>query len=194
MPRIHSFRTFAVPAVALSLLVLSASSCAGVKKLPQDSGGSQEAGGPDREISSAYGSVSSEGNTHSTKTISVDDTDASAYSNIFDYINGRVPGLSVVNGKVYIRGGGSSSVNAGGSDPLVLMDGVEIRDISLVNPSEVHSINVILDSAGSIYGFRGIAGVIEITSKAAYASKQKEREEAAKARAEARAKRRTRRQ
>lgn len=156
-------------------------------------GSAKHVSGESNEVDMDLGftSVSKEANTHSTKNLVVDEKDGSGYTNIAEYISGRVPGLQVIDGKVYIRGGGASSVNAGGSDPLVVFDGVEVPDIMSINPNEVHDITVLTDSSTSLYGFRGIGGVIQITSKAAYAAKQKAREDAKRAREEARARRKT---
>jgi TonB-linked SusC/RagA family outer membrane protein len=62
---------------------------------------------------------------------------------------------------IYIRG--LSSWN--GSQPLVLVDGVE-RDFSMLNPNEINTISVLKDaSATAVFGAKGANGVIVVTTK-----------------------------
>ncbi len=84
-------------------------------------------------------------------------------------LQGSVPGLNITSGSgrpgqaatLNIRGW--NSINGG--SPLVLIDGVE-GDIQYVNPADVDNISVIKDAAAAaIYGAKGSAGVILITTK-----------------------------
>ena len=84
-------------------------------------------------------------------------------------LQGSVPGLNVTSGSgrpgqaatLNIRGW--NSINGG--SPLVLIDGVE-GDIQYVNPADVDNISVIKDAAAAaIYGAKGSAGVILVTTK-----------------------------
>jgi TonB-dependent SusC/RagA subfamily outer membrane receptor len=62
------------------------------------------------------------------------------------------------NANIYIRG--LSSWN--GSQPLVLVDGVE-RDFSMINPNEINTISVLKDaSATAVFGAKGANGVIVV--------------------------------
>ena len=89
-----------------------------------------------------------------------------AYSNIADYIQGRVPGVMVrKEGDSYryiIRGVGT---NSDATDPLLMVDGVEVENFDSILPSQVESVEVIKDASASIYGMRGANGVIMITTK-----------------------------
>lgn len=87
-------------------------------------------------------------------------------------IQGTTPGLSVTipsgevgaDPKIRIRGAISSI--QGTSNPLILLDNVEIPSIQYVNPEDVESITVLKDAAASsIYGAKAAFGVILITSK-----------------------------
>ena len=61
---------------------------------------------------------------------------------------------------------GTTSIGQGGS-ALILIDGVE-GDPSLINPNDVESVSVLKDAASSsIYGARGVFGVVLITTKRA---------------------------
>ena len=84
-------------------------------------------------------------------------------------LQGSVPGLNVTSGSgrpgqaatLNIRGW--NSINGG--SPLVLIDGVE-GDMQYLNPVDVENISVIKDAAAAaIYGARGSAGVILVTTK-----------------------------
>ncbi len=92
----------------------------------------------------------------------------------FDQIlQGRSPGLRVSAGSgqpgsaasVQIRGPKSIS---GGSTPLYIIDGVQVEAsvFQSLNPNDFESVDVIRDaSAAALYGSRGAAGVIVVTTK-----------------------------
>ncbi|EEI94401.1 TonB-dependent receptor plug domain protein [Sphingobacterium spiritivorum ATCC 33300] len=87
-------------------------------------------------------------------------------------IQGTTPGLSVTipSGEVgsdpRIRIRGAISSMQGNSNPLILLDNVEIPSIQYVNPEDIESISVLKDAAASsIYGAKAAFGVILITSK-----------------------------
>lgn len=86
--------------------------------------------------------------------------DAENYPDLRRYMEGRVAGVSFSNGKLVVRGG---------SEPLIIIDGVEVPDFAtanaMVNPGDVESISVLNDSGGVIYGLRGGGGVVIITTK-----------------------------
>jgi TonB-dependent SusC/RagA subfamily outer membrane receptor len=107
--------------------------------------------------------LSQAGERASTSTLEMNERDAKTYTTMQDYLRGKVPGVRVnSDGTINIRG--VNSVNAQ-AQPLILLDGAEIRDINSVNPNEVKSVDVIKDGAAAIYGFRGVAGVISIKTK-----------------------------
>ena len=88
-----------------------------------------------------------------------------------DLIKGKVAGLTISNGSgdpsvaSSIRLRGIISLY-GGNSPLVLVDGLE-GSLSSVAPENIESIDVLKDaSAAAIYGTRGAAGVILVTTKA----------------------------
>jgi len=53
----------------------------------------------------------------------------------------------------------------GDSRPLILVDGNVIEDLSVINPNDIESINVLKDATAGIYGVRAANGVILITTK-----------------------------
>ena len=88
------------------------------------------------------------------------------YTNIGEYLKGRVPGLMVTKlgtgYKYQIRG--ISSINSP-TDPLFIVDGMEVANIDYINPNDVERVEVLKDASASIYGNRGACGVIVITTK-----------------------------
>ena len=88
----------------------------------------------------------------------------------FDYIRGKVPGVQIGTAgpggmpSVTIRG--ASSFNAS-TEPLYILDGSEVKDISNISPNDIASVEVLKDASSSIYGVRGANGVIIIKTKSA---------------------------
>ena len=90
-------------------------------------------------------------------------------------LQGAVPGLTILNNSgnlndsptLKIRGVGTLS-NSSTSDPLIIVDGVAVDDLSMLNAADIQSISVLKDAAStSIYGTRAAFGVILITTKKA---------------------------
>ncbi len=88
-------------------------------------------------------------------------------------LQGVVPGLTILNTQggidaqpsITIRGVGTLS-NSEKSDPLIIVDGVPIDDLSMINPQDIATVSVLKDAAStSIYGSRAAFGVILITTK-----------------------------
>ena len=94
----------------------------------------------------------------------------SGTTNITNALTGKLSGVTTMqtsgqpganDAEIVIRG--VSSWN--GSEPLVLVDGVE-RDFSDIDPNEVATISVLKDaSATAVFGARGANGVIIVTTK-----------------------------
>jgi TonB-linked SusC/RagA family outer membrane protein len=96
-------------------------------------------------------------------------------------LQGQVPGLSALtasgqpgaNTNIIIRGQGSIS---GGSSPLYIVDGIPVEAgvFQGLNPNDFESLDVLRDAAASsLYGSRGSAGVIVITTKKGKSGKMK---------------------
>lgn len=89
-------------------------------------------------------------------------------------LQGRAPGLQVTSGsgqpgaspQMTIRG--VKSVQAAFAQPLFIIDGVPLpaNDFQTINPNDFESITILKDaSAAALYGARGGAGVVVITTK-----------------------------
>lgn len=86
-------------------------------------------------------------------------------------LQGKVAGLNIArpggnpNGGFNMRLRGISSIGEN-AEPLVVIDGVIGGSLSTVDPNDIESIDVLKDgSAAAIYGTRGSAGVILVTTK-----------------------------
>ena len=118
-----------------------------------------------------YGSVKK-----STLTAAVSKMDAKGIENrtlarAETALQGQLAGVQVrtTNGEpgadMQIRVRGAASVNAT-SDPLYVVDGVPMDNLSGINPADIQSIEVLKDAASAaIYGSRGSNGVVMVTTK-----------------------------
>ena len=116
----------------------------------------------DEVINTGYGSSRRDAVTGSIGKVKMDNN--RTYNNIYEFLQGKVPGVQVVGESIRIRG--INSINSG-TDPLILVDGIEMQDISFLNPYDVAHVEVLKDASASIYGVRGSNGVILITTKGA---------------------------
>ena len=117
----------------------------------------------DQDVNLGYTTVKQKELTYSVSNVGVKENEASAYRDIYEYLQGRVAGVQVTPDKrIIIRG--VNSINAGG-DPLILVDGVETPDISDLNIHDIKSIDVLKDGSAAVYGLRGANGVLLITTK-----------------------------
>jgi len=84
-------------------------------------------------------------------------------------LQGQVAGVNITSSSgspgaasnIQIRG---ISTN-GDSRPLILVDGNVIEDLSVINPNDIESINVLKDATAGIYGVRAANGVVLIKTK-----------------------------
>ncbi|MBE0678816.1 MAG: TonB-dependent receptor plug domain-containing protein [Bacteroidales bacterium] len=114
----------------------------------------------DMDIDIGYGTAKRKNLTTDVGYIDAQDYSNASYTNIYDMIRGRVPGVNVTGNKITIRG--ISSINSG-TDPLFVVDGIVVNAIDNINPRDVKSITVLKGSDAAIYGTRGANGVILIT-------------------------------
>lgn len=93
---------------------------------------------------------------------SEEDQDFSNYKDIYELIQGKVPGVNVSGQRIIIRGMNTFSEN---NEPLLVVDGIPVSSISDIIPETVKSITVLKGTSAAIYGSRGTNGVIVITRK-----------------------------
>ena len=91
--------------------------------------------------------------------------------NAIQGLKGKVAGVNIFtnsgnpsgNTRVIIRG--VNSINTS-SNPLYVVDGVQMSDFQFINPNDIERVEVLKDaSAAAIYGARGANGVILVTTK-----------------------------
>ena len=112
------------------------------------------------QVDVGYGTQSKSNMTTAVSNVKVKKTESQTYSDMYAYLRGRVPGVTVTSdNRIIIRGIGT---NSDATDPLILVDGVQVTDLSSINPADVKSVDVIKDGSSAIYGMQGANGVIII--------------------------------
>lgn len=125
-------------------------------------------------VAIGYGSQKRANLTGAVSTVDVARTmENRPEQDVLKALQGAVPGLTVLNStgningtpSIKIRGTGTLS-NGAVSNPLYVVDGVPMDDITFLNPEDIKEISVLKDaSSSSIYGSRAAFGVILITTK-----------------------------
>ena len=143
-------------------------------------------------VVTGYGQQQRQNITGSVSSVDVAEASLGQVSSPQDLIQGRVPGVSLQSNSgepgagVDVRIRGTTSISAS-SDPLFVIDGVPINNttvtpegsslggvtsssttnpLSLINPQDIESIQVLKDaSATAIYGSQGASGVVLIETK-----------------------------
>lgn len=118
-----------------------------------------------------YGSLQRKDVTSSITSVKAKDMNVGAYTEPGQLLQGKVPGLVIVqnsdpNGGVNsINLRGASTLN-GSSSPLYVVDGIPGVNLNLISPSDIESIDVLRDAtATAIYGSKAANGVIMVTTK-----------------------------
>ena len=145
------------------LLILSATAmlAAGCGTSRSAMKGAAPASGDEEYIDIGYGQIRKENSASAASTLDI--PQGSGYSNIYDYIKGRVAGVTVNGTTIRIRGERSI---LGSNDPLFIVDGMEVYDIGFLSPDMVESVTVLKDAATTaIYGARGANGVLIIRTR-----------------------------
>lgn len=105
----------------------------------------------------------------SVATVDISDAKKIPATSSEQLLQGQASGVTVINSgapgaasTIFVRG----ISNFGNTSPLYVIDGVQVGDMSLVNPNDIESISVLKDAgAAAIYGISGGNGVIVITTK-----------------------------
>ncbi|MDQ1086694.1 SusC/RagA family TonB-linked outer membrane protein [Siphonobacter sp. SORGH_AS_1065] len=119
-----------------------------------------------------YGTQRRQEVTSSVATIKTEDFNQGGTRSPLDLIQGKVAGLQITrasgnnpNSSASIQLRGIVSIN-GDRSPLVVIDGIPGGNLDLLQQDDIESFDVLKDgSAAAIYGTRGNAGVILITTK-----------------------------
>ncbi len=124
----------------------------------------------DEIIVIGYGTQRKSDLTGAVASVKIDELKGRSIINVEQMLQGTVAGVNTVsssglpggNVKINIRGVGTFY----NTNPLYVVDGIQTRDISLINPNDIESMEVLKDaSTTAIYGSSGANGVILITTK-----------------------------
>ncbi len=122
-------------------------------------------------VVTGYGTQKSKEVTSAITSVKAEDFNKGNVQNPTQLLQGKVAGLNIARAggnpnnafQVRLRGVGTAGANA---SPLVVIDGVPGGTLQSVDPNDIASIDILKDgSAAAIYGTRGAAGVILITTK-----------------------------
>lgn len=116
-----------------------------------------------------YGTQTKKEITGAVSVVSSETIETLKPTRIEQALQGQVAGVNIVSNSgspgaastISIRG---VSTN-GDSRPLILVDGTVVEDLSVINPNDIESVNVLKDATAGIYGVRAANGVILITTK-----------------------------
>ncbi|REA64336.1 SusC/RagA family TonB-linked outer membrane protein [Dyadobacter luteus] len=119
-----------------------------------------------------YGTQKKVNLTGAVATVSGEEMIRRPVTNPTAMLQGTMPGVQVRQGTgepgnegVSVRIRGTGTFSGAGSDPLVLIDGVQ-GNMADLNPNNIESVSVLKDAASaSIYGARAANGVILVTTK-----------------------------
>lgn len=159
--------------IALALAASALISCGASRQATDATSGSSTVSGRSEIVTDGYQRMDVKKNANSISSVEVKDEELGAYNTIFEYLRGRVPGVQIgysgPGGTPTVTIRGENSFNAS-TQPLFVVDGAVVSDISSLNPNDVASVNVLKDASTSIYGSRGAGGVIVIKTKTAQAA------------------------
>ncbi|HEU4608062.1 MAG TPA: SusC/RagA family TonB-linked outer membrane protein, partial [Chitinophagaceae bacterium] len=117
-----------------------------------------------------YGTQKKKDLTGAVSTIGAKEVGGRQTVQISEALQGSIAGVSVTRSSAAPGAGANILIRGittiGTNSPLVIVDGVPVSSIDLVNPNDVDNLTVLKDAASAaIYGSRGAAGVILITTK-----------------------------
>lgn len=126
----------------------------------------------DEVVVVGYGTQKKVNLTGAVSSVDGDDLIRRPVTNSASMLQGQVPGLRVVqnsgepgNEGLSVRIRGQGTFSGAGSNPLVLIDGVE-GNLNSIDPNNIENVSVLKDAASaSIYGSRAANGVILVTTK-----------------------------
>ena len=124
----------------------------------------------DEVVVVGYGVQKKSNVTGSIASMKADDLKNSVITNAGAALQGKASGVQVINSSnapgasptIRVRGYSSN----GTSDPLFIVDGLKVSDISYLDPNSIESMEILKDAASAaIYGAEAGNGVILITTK-----------------------------
>ena len=121
-------------------------------------------GDQNRELAIGYGHVREIDKLDAMSSLNEKDFDYSSYSNIYELIRGRFPGVEVKGSEIIIRGQGSLYMS---NSALLIVNGMPVgqSNFGAIHPREIKTINVLKGPSASIYGSRAANGVVIVELK-----------------------------
>ncbi len=129
---------------------------------PQYSG--KNGSGADSVVNKESGSSNKKNVSSTVNKINNNSGKSPVYSDIYQMMAGKVPGVNVRGKTITIRGTTSLTQSV---EPLFVVDEIITSNIDNISPIDVKSIEVLKGAAAGLYGSRGSNGVIKITLKRA---------------------------
>ncbi len=118
-----------------------------------------------------YGTQKKISLTGSVATVKGEALTQNSSVNVSNSLAGRLPGV-IANNRSGRPGDDASSILirglnsfGGGTQPLIVVDGIPDRDLNRINPDDIETVTVLKDASAAIYGVRSANGVILITTK-----------------------------
>jgi TonB-linked SusC/RagA family outer membrane protein len=128
----------------------------------------------DEVVVVGYGTQKKASLTGAVSTVDVGKTlEARPITDVGRALQGTTPGLTITTSSgqigdapnIKIRGM-VSTISGNAGNPLILVDNVEVPDITYINPDDIASISILKDaSTTAIYGARAAFGAVLITTK-----------------------------
>jgi TonB-dependent SusC/RagA subfamily outer membrane receptor len=120
-----------------------------------------------RKIATGLGYISEKNLNYALTHLEDENNDFCNYSDVFSLIRGKFPGVQVRASSsggegIFIRGPRSMTQE---TEAIYVVDGVQVSDISFVNPCNMVSIDILKDAAAAIYGSQAANGVVVIETK-----------------------------
>ena len=130
-------------------------------------------------VAVGYGTMRKKDVTGSVSSVNKENMNKGAFTNPLQQIAGKAAGVAISQAGSEPGSGPSIRIRGitsltGGSDPLVVIDGVQgnLEFLNQLPPNEIENIDILKDaSATAIYGSRGAAGVVLVTTKKSEAGK-----------------------
>ncbi|WP_299124873.1 TonB-dependent receptor [uncultured Winogradskyella sp.] len=123
----------------------------------------------DEVVVIGYGTQSKKEVTGAVSVVSSETVDALKPTRIEQALQGQVAGVNIVSNSGSPGAGSTISIRGvstnGATQPLILVDGTVVEDLSVINPNDIETINILKDATAGIYGVRAANGVILITTK-----------------------------
>jgi len=123
----------------------------------------------DEVVVIGYGTQTKKEITGAVSVVSNETIEKLKPTRIEQALQGQVAGVNITANSGSPGAGSTINIRGvstnGDSRPLILVDGNVVEDLSVINPADIESMNILKDATAGIYGVRAANGVILITTK-----------------------------